>query len=84
MAPAGVAISPSWLADVGTRGTGHEFHRTTVSPPDGAAAAWRYDSGQLEGHVTGNVVASYLHTHWAGHPAAAARFTAACAKVPSV
>ena len=28
------------------------------------------------------VVASYLHTHWAGHPAAAARFTAACAKVP--
>jgi len=34
--------------------------------------------------VAGSVVASYLHTHWAGHPAAAARFTAACAKVPSV
>jgi cobyrinic acid a,c-diamide synthase len=75
-----VAAADSVLVPAGEVVHGHEFHRTTVSPPDGAAAAWRYDSGQLEGHVTGNVVASYLHTHWAGHPAAAARFTAACAK----
>jgi cobyrinic acid a,c-diamide synthase len=31
-----------------------------------------------EGHVTGNVHASYLHVHWAGYPAMAARFAAAC------
>ena len=46
-----------------------------TSPPGGSAPA------SLEGHVAGSVVASYLHTHWAGHPAAAARFTAACAEV---
>jgi cobyrinic acid a,c-diamide synthase len=75
-----VAAADSVLAQAGDVVHGHEFHRTTVSPPGGAAAAWRYNSGQLEGHVTGNVVASYLHTHWAGHPAAAARFAAASAK----
>jgi cobyrinic acid a,c-diamide synthase len=75
-----VAAADSVLAQAGDVVHGHEFHRTAVSPPGGAAAAWRYHCGQLEGHVAGNVVASYLHTHWAGHPAAAARFTAASAK----
>jgi cobyrinic acid a,c-diamide synthase len=55
---------------------GHEFHRTAVVPPQGARAAWRFSSGELEGHVAGSSVASYLHVHWAGYPAAAARFAA--------
>ena len=59
---------------------GHEFHRTAVSPAAGPQPAWEHGTGTREGHVAGNVIASYLHTHWAGHPAAAARFTAACAK----
>jgi cobyrinic acid a,c-diamide synthase len=47
---------------------------------EGAGAA--DGAGQVgprrEGHVAGAVHASYLHTHWAGSPGAAARFAAAC------
>jgi cobyrinic acid a,c-diamide synthase len=74
------ALHDSVLARAGDRVHGHEFHRTTVVPSRGARAAWRFGSGELEGHITGSGVASYLHTHWAGAPAAAARFTAAAAR----
>jgi cobyrinic acid a,c-diamide synthase len=74
-----VAMTDSVLARAGDRVRGHEFHRTAATPPSGARAAWRFGSGGLEGHVTGSGVASYLHTHWAGHPAAASRFASACA-----
>jgi cobyrinic acid a,c-diamide synthase len=73
-----VAMTDSVLARAGDRVRGHEFHRTAATPPSGARAAWRFGSGELEGHVTGSGVASYLHTHWAGHPAAASRFASAC------
>jgi cobyrinic acid a,c-diamide synthase len=73
-----VAVTDSVLARAGDVVRGHEFHRTATVPAHGDRPAWRFGSGQLEGHVTGSGVASYLHTHWAGHPAAAARFTAAC------
>jgi cobyrinic acid a,c-diamide synthase len=78
-----VAVTDSVLARAGDVVRGHEFHRTAAVPAAGAQPAWRVGPGAVEGHVAGSVVASYLHTHWAGHPAAAARFTAACAKVPS-
>jgi cobyrinic acid a,c-diamide synthase len=73
-----VAVTDSVLARAGDVVRGHEFHRTATVPAHGDPPAWRFGTGQLEGHVTGSSVASYLHTHWAGHPAAAARFTAAC------
>jgi cobyrinic acid a,c-diamide synthase len=75
-----VAVTDSVLARVGDVVRGHEFHRTVAVPARGDRPAWRFGSGELEGHVTGtgSGVASYLHTHWAGYPAAAARFTAAC------
>ena len=75
-----VAVTNSVLARAGDVVRGHEFHRTVTVPACGDRPAWRFGSGELEGHVTGtgSGVASYLHTHWAGHPAAAARFTAAC------
>ncbi len=76
-----VAVTDSVLARAGDVVRGHEFHRTATVPSSGARAdqpAWRFGHGELEGHVTGSVAASYLHTHWASHPAAAARFTAAC------
>jgi cobyrinic acid a,c-diamide synthase len=76
-----VAVTDSVLARAGDAVRGHEFHRTAAVPAAGDQPAWRVGPGAVEGHVAGSVVASYLHTHWAGHPAAAARFTAACAKV---
>jgi cobyrinic acid a,c-diamide synthase len=51
------------LATAGTQVTGHEFHRTVVEPAD----HWATDT----------LHASYLHTHWAGHPEMARRFAAA-------
>ena len=79
-----VAVTDSVLARAGEVVRGHEFHRTAAVPAAGDQPAWQFGPGAVEGHVAGSVVASYLHTHWAGHPAAAARFTAACAKMPSV
>ncbi|MEH6822136.1 MAG: cobyrinic acid a,c-diamide synthase, partial [Dietzia psychralcaliphila] len=79
----------------GTEVTGHEFHRTTVTPgsgaagvgsgdvgagTSGAAAAWTW-ADRVEGFATPTLHASYLHTHWAGHPAMAARFAAEVARV---
>ena len=78
-----VAVTDSVLARAGDVVRGHEFHRTAAVPAAGDQPAWRVGPGAVEGHVAGSVVASYLHTHWAGHPAAAARFAAASAKVPS-
>jgi cobyrinic acid a,c-diamide synthase len=76
-----VAVTDSVLARAGDVVHGHEFHRTAAVPAAGDQPAWRLGPRSFEGHVAGSVIASYLHTHWAGHPAAAARFTAACAKV---
>ncbi|MDR7087978.1 cobyrinic acid a,c-diamide synthase [Aeromicrobium panaciterrae] len=68
---------------VGTRVTGHEFHRTIVTPAS-AAAAWLVD-GTPVGFSSPTLHASYLHTHWAGHPDIAQRFANAVhAYVPSV
>jgi cobyrinic acid a,c-diamide synthase len=58
----------------GTRVTGHEFHRTSlVGDVDPSTAAWLLD-GVGHGIGTGTLHASYLHTHWAGHPRIAQRF----------
>jgi cobyrinic acid a,c-diamide synthase len=68
------------LAKTGATVTGHEFHRTTVEPHHGAAAAWSVD-GEPAGFSTDpartgrkSVHASYLHVHWAGYPDLAQRF----------
>ena len=68
------------LARAGVSVTGHEFHRTTVQPCSGVAAAWRVD-GEPTGFSADparvgrkTVHASYLHVHWAGYPDLAQRF----------
>jgi cobyrinic acid a,c-diamide synthase len=82
---------PTLVARPGEVTVGHEFHRTrvTLGPvagrgDDGAGAqdaAWRFRDlgygGRSEGFARGNLHASYLHVHWAGHPQAAARLVAA-------
>ncbi|NJC73274.1 cobyrinate a,c-diamide synthase [Planosporangium thailandense] len=73
-----VAVSPSWLAPEGTRVTGHEFHRTAVTPGE-RTPAWAWRAAPPDGFITANVHASYLHLHWAAHPEFATRLVAACA-----
>jgi cobyrinic acid a,c-diamide synthase len=72
----------SVLAQADDQVTGHEFHRTKLTPAaagvDGRAfsTAWHLPAGP-EGFATPTLHASYLHTHWAGHPALAQRFAQA-------
>ncbi|WP_338497259.1 cobyrinate a,c-diamide synthase [Streptomyces sp. SJL17-4] len=75
-----VAVNDSVLAPAGARMRGHEFHRTVIEPGAGARAAWglRQPERRVEGFVQGGVHASYVHTHWAGSPEAAARFVEHC------
>lgn len=73
-----VALGDSVLHEAGNRVTGHEFHRTVLTPGVGAQAAWGW-TGTTEGFVQGQVHASYLHTHPAAAPGSVARFVAACA-----
>jgi cobyrinic acid a,c-diamide synthase len=72
-----VATDDTILYTRGTRLTGHEFHRTTVTPAHGDPPAWRWRGGS-DGFVTGRVHASYVHIHPAAAPTAVARFVARC------
>ncbi|WP_307818107.1 cobyrinate a,c-diamide synthase [Janibacter endophyticus] len=82
-------LADSVLGPAGTRVSGHEFHRTVTQPPAapaarrGEAPAWSL-GGRAEGFAldpagTGRatLVASYLHTSWAGSPGMAAAFAEA-------
>ncbi|WP_245832787.1 cobyrinate a,c-diamide synthase [Nocardiopsis flavescens] len=78
------AVSPrdTLLTRAGERVTGHEFHRTRITPQAGAdGPAWEVE-GTAEGFASPTLHASYLHVHWAGHPRLAARFAAAVAARP--
>ncbi len=71
--PAATAPADSLLGRAGEEVTGHEFHRTHVDPVAGDVAAWTVDGTDV-GVATPTLHASYLHTHWAGHPQLAQRF----------
>ncbi|KRE38433.1 cobyrinic acid a,c-diamide synthase [Janibacter sp. Soil728] len=79
------SLVDSVLGPAGTRVTGHEFHRTTTTPSAGTPAAWdlgeRTEGFALDPAGTGwaTLVASYLHTHWAGSPSVAGTFVDAAA-----
>jgi len=83
-----VAPADTLLAPAGYRATGHEFHRTTVLPVAAAAPGWLLDgvragfSADPAGTGRPTLHASYLHTHWAGHPVLAARFAATARAAP--
>ncbi|MDW3845520.1 cobyrinate a,c-diamide synthase [Micromonospora sp. BRA006-A] len=68
--------SDQLLGERGTAATGHEFHRTTVTPGHGEHPAWRIE-GRNAGFASPSLSASYLHVHWAGHPHLAQSFTEA-------
>jgi len=75
------ALRESPLAPAGASIRGHEFHWSSMDPPDARWAAYRVDGDRLEGVVAGpteNVLASYLHVHFGSDPSLAPRFVAAC------
>ncbi|HEY2831751.1 MAG TPA: cobyrinate a,c-diamide synthase [Sporichthyaceae bacterium] len=86
-----VAATDSVLCAAGQTLRGHEFHRTRCLPTAGASPAWQLAAADpdvpgavpagAEGHVVGNVHASYLHLHWAGRPRIARRIVAAARRV---
>jgi len=75
--PVADAVSDSLLTRAGEQVTGHEFHRTLVTPVAGPTPAWSVDGAPV-GFASTSLHASYLHTHWAGHPQLAQRFADAC------
>jgi len=71
--PVATSLGDTLLMKAGEQVTGHEFHRTQVWPVAAGAPAWEID-GTAVGFTTPTLHASYLHTHWAGHPQLAQRF----------
>lgn len=69
-------VSDDLLGRAGEEVTGHEFHRTSVTPAAGDQGAWLVE-GTPVGFASDTLHASYLHTHWAGHPQLAKRFAKA-------
>lgn len=67
------AAADNLLARAGDRANGHEFHRTQVVFDHAVSAAWQLPDGP-DGFGSTSLHASYLHTHWAGHPGLAQRF----------
>ncbi|MGB9804333.1 cobyrinate a,c-diamide synthase [Desulfofundulus sp.] len=77
-------LADNILAPAGTRLVGHEFHYSSIEgiPPDFRRAYVLYRGGEKEGlpdgYVSGNLLASYLHLHFAACPDVARRFIDRC------
>lgn len=77
-----VALRDSPVARAGDAVRGHEFHYSVREAEAGAAAYRRADGGGTEGVVAGprgNVLASYLHLHFATEPRMAQRLVSLAA-----
>jgi cobyrinic acid a,c-diamide synthase len=79
--PVATAVADTLLTRAGEQVTGHEFHRTRTTPAADTCGAWEID-GAPTGFATNTWHASYLHTHWAGHPQLAQRFADAAHAAP--
>jgi cobyrinic acid a,c-diamide synthase len=66
------------VGPAGTAFTGHEFHYSRLEPGgDALAVASRFGRGR-EGFATPRLLATYVHHHPGGDPAAVTAFLAAC------
>jgi cobyrinic acid a,c-diamide synthase len=73
------------LGPAGTRARGHEFHYSELEMPETVARHYRLsrpDGADLgtEGFSSRNVLASYIHLHFASHPQLAENFVRFCAQ----
>ena len=68
----GVFFEDNFLGPRGTTVQGHEFHYSRVSYEKGFPPAYELFKGdqadRMEGYARDNIVASYLHLHFSGHP----------------
>ncbi|WP_394845590.1 cobyrinate a,c-diamide synthase [Pendulispora brunnea] len=74
------------LGGAGSRFRGHQFRYSELSPepPPSIERVYslrrrRGDETSREGFRIGNVIASYVHAHWASNPRIAASFVESCA-----
>jgi cobyrinic acid a,c-diamide synthase len=78
-------LAPSILGPIGTKFRGHQFRYSTLENGDEAALPHLYrvhpkwGAEFEEGYYRGNLVASYVHAHWASNPAVAEALVNACA-----
>jgi cobyrinic acid a,c-diamide synthase len=79
-------VAPSFLGPAGTRWRGHQFRYSTLEPEPPVAierlyrVAPRWGGAPFtEGFRSGQLIASYVHAHWASNPVVAANFVEACA-----
>lgn len=82
------SLSDNVLSGAGTVLRGHEFHFSTMDASETGddAFPWAFEIKKMRtgacykgGYAKGNILASYLHLHFAGNPDAAARFVQKCA-----
>jgi len=77
-------LTDNILAPAGTQLRGHEFHYSTLEemplPPAYALHRAGEDEGRPDGYVLGNLLAAYLHLHFASCPQAAAALVERCAR----
>jgi len=71
------------LGPAGTVARGHEFHYSELDWPTGSSRAYRLqrvDGEPLgeEGYVDDNLLASYVHLHFASNPVLAVNFVRSC------
>jgi cobyrinic acid a,c-diamide synthase len=77
--------SPSLLGPARIQFRGHQYRYSTLAPtldnvPQIYRVQLRWGGDQsTEGYQTGNVLASYIHAHWASNPSIPAAFAKACA-----
>ncbi len=76
---------PTILGPAGQRFRGHQFRYSELRGlPEAAPRAYEVDrrrtgAREMEGYLCGrNVLASYIHAHWASNPAIAANLIASC------
>lgn len=76
---------PSLLGSAGLRFRGHQFRYSTLEPaPEGIERAYavrpKWGDEFTEGYRSDNLLASYVHAHWASNPSAAAGLVESCVR----
>jgi cobyrinic acid a,c-diamide synthase len=74
---------PTLLGPAGERFRGHQFRYSSLSVTGEVRCAYRVATRRkkdafAEGYMRHNVLASYVHAHWASNPRLAQNFVAAC------